>query len=119
MIKEKSKCKIIKFLGIDPRSNPTDIQAIGLEDVVITDGNGTIISHQAKTTSKRESESEESEEESVEESAEQESEEDETKNRSKRQAPGKNENGEDKSEIQPVSLLIFTKITIKHMTIIR
>lgn len=36
--------------GIDPRNlHKTDIEAIGLDEVVITDGNGTIVSHHKKT----------------------------------------------------------------------
>lgn len=37
--------------GIDPRNlhGKTDIEAIGLDDVVITDGNGTIVSHHKPT----------------------------------------------------------------------
>jgi len=38
--------------GIDPRNlnrGKTDIEAIGLDEVVITDGNGTIVSHHKKT----------------------------------------------------------------------
>uniref|UniRef100_A0A8D9AKY0 Phenoloxidase-activating factor 2 n=1 Tax=Cacopsylla melanoneura TaxID=428564 RepID=A0A8D9AKY0_9HEMI len=35
-------------LLIDPRSNNKNIEAIGLDDVVVTDGNGTIISHHVK-----------------------------------------------------------------------
>lgn len=39
--------------GIDPRNllqnGKVPIEAIGLDDVVITDGNGTIISHHKKT----------------------------------------------------------------------
>lgn len=39
--------------GIDPRNlqqqGKADIEAIGLDEVVITDGNGTIISHHKKT----------------------------------------------------------------------
>lgn len=36
--------------GIDPRNiGKTDIEAIGLDEVVVTDGNGTIVSHHKKT----------------------------------------------------------------------
>lgn len=39
--------------GIDPRNlhqqGKVDIEAIGLDEVVVTDGNGTIISHHKKT----------------------------------------------------------------------
>jgi len=39
--------------GIDPRNllqpGKTDIEAIGLDEVVITDGNGTIVSHHKPT----------------------------------------------------------------------
>lgn len=38
--------------GIDPRNlnrGKSDIEAIGLDEVVITDGNGTIVSHHKKT----------------------------------------------------------------------
>lgn len=99
------ECYYIFKTGIDPRSNAdgSEIEAIGLEDVVITDGNGTIISHHAaKSNNKRESESQESSEQV--DSAE-EKEEREAKDRSKREAPGKNENGEDKSDVQPVSFI--------------
>ncbi|XP_018897016.2 uncharacterized protein [Bemisia tabaci] len=42
--------------AIDPRTvNKPDIQAIGLDDVVITDGNGTIISHHKREESSEES----------------------------------------------------------------
>lgn len=38
--------------GIDPRNlnrGKADIEAIGLDEVVVTDGNGTIVSHHKKT----------------------------------------------------------------------
>lgn len=71
-----------------------NIEAIGLDDVVITDGNGTIISHHAaKTATKRESSPEAAG--NITES--------ETKDRRRREADEKNENGEDKSDIAPVS----------------
>jgi len=39
--------------GIDPRNlhqqGKTDIEAIGLDEVVVTDGNGTIVSHHKPT----------------------------------------------------------------------
>lgn len=65
--------------GIDPRNlnrgGKPDIEAIGLDEVVITDGNGTIVSHHKKTDADDKA----------------------TKSRRRRDAP------QDKSDAEPVS----------------
>lgn len=101
MLKNSSRTLIIWFIfsGIDPRNNKEglDIQAFGPDDVVITDGNGTIISNPTKRESTDDATTLEPETTttSVTEAAK--------KERKRREAEGKNENGEDKSSIEPVS----------------
>jgi len=82
-------------LGIDPRNNKQglDIEAFGPDDVVITDGNGTIISNPAKR--------ENSANATIEETTT-----DAPKERKRREAEGKNENGEEKTGVEPVSMLL-------------
>ncbi|KAI5721064.1 hypothetical protein M8J77_015477 [Diaphorina citri] len=56
-------------LLIDPRSNNKNIEAIGLDDVVVTDGNGTIISHHVKRDDSKEEQGDSAAESGKEETA--------------------------------------------------
>ena len=109
---------------IDPRTNGgKNIEAITLDDVVITDGNGTIISRH----SKRENDDDEItaenlqdeenragsevETEKPEEVKEGNNKEEKNGSRRRREVPDKNDNGNEKSNIQPVSYILLPIIT--------
>ena len=93
------------YPGIDPRSNKdgANIEAFGLDDVVITDGNGTIVSPPRAVAAEAALKSSTIKREAGEEIKN----ETETKERRKRETDGKNENGGDKSEVKPVSFNWF------------